>query len=178
MGKRAKRVEPDSAPERDYRAQHDPVEVVETRDPENWPVRLSRTVDTVGRLLKNGMLAENEAGAANRFRQDFHRGQLDPARAPDIGRIPTRGKRYGVSSRIEEARDAVWHAMQSLGGMRSPAGSCVWYIVGAGYTIREWSIQQSFGRGVSLRHEVATGILVGALGALQAHYDRERKIRS
>ena len=152
------------------RGQHDPVEFVDVRDSKGWPVRVHRTVDTLGRLLRNKTIRPTEAKAGNRFRAEFHRAKLDPARAPDICRIPSHGKRGDSSNKVEDAKEGVWLAMVALGGISSPAGSAVWFIIGADYTVREWAQRQSFGNGVSLRHEVATGILVGALGALAAHY--------
>jgi hypothetical protein len=153
------------------RGRHDLIELHDMRDPEGWPVRVSRAVDTIGRLQRSGMINRASAKAGNRFRSEFHRAQLDPARAADMGRIPSNGRGSDVSDKIEDAKVGVWKALQAMGGMSSPAGSALWWIIGSGHTIQEWSRQQSFGRGTSLRHEVSTGILVGALSALAAHYE-------
>ena len=50
--------------------------------------------------------------------------------------------------------------------LNSPAGSCVWYVVGLQVSIREWATRRGWG-GRSVRHEPAQGIL----GA--AHYGYE-----
>jgi hypothetical protein len=49
--------------------------------------------------------------------------------------------------------------------LSSPAGSCVWHIVGLQRSVREWAI-----RGRPVRQEQAQGILVAALGILAAHF--------
>jgi hypothetical protein len=36
-------------------------------------------------------------------------------------------------------------AMQALGGLSSPAGSCVWHVVGLQRSVREWAIRQGWG---------------------------------
>jgi hypothetical protein len=58
--------------------------------------------------------------------------------------------------------------MQALGGISSPAGSCVWHVVGLQRSVREWAMRQGWG-GRPVRQEQAQGILVAALGMLAAH---------
>ena len=58
--------------------------------------------------------------------------------------------------------------MAALGGIGSPAGSCVWHVVGLQRSVREWAIRQGWG-GRPVRQEQAQGILVAALGVLAAH---------
>jgi hypothetical protein len=58
--------------------------------------------------------------------------------------------------------------MQALGGIGSPAGSCVWHVVGLQRSVREWAIREGWG-GRPVRQEQAQGILVAALGVLAAH---------
>jgi hypothetical protein len=59
--------------------------------------------------------------------------------------------------------------MDALGGLGSPAGSCVWHVVGLQRSIREWAMRQGWG-GKPVRIEQAQGILVAALGMLAAHH--------
>ena len=71
--------------------------------------------------------------------------------------------------RVEAARDAVWRAVRAVGGIASPAGSCLWHVVGWGLSLKEWAQQQGWaGRRVS--PEAASGILVAALGTLETHF--------
>ena len=57
----------------------------------------------------------------------------------------------------------------ALGGISSPAGSCVWHVVGLQSSIREWAIRQGWG-GRPVDQKEAKGILVAALGMLASHY--------
>jgi hypothetical protein len=57
---------------------------------------------------------------------------------------------------------------EALGGISSPAGSCVWHVVGLQRSLREWAIRQGWG-GRSVRQEQAQGMLVAALGVLVTH---------
>jgi hypothetical protein len=67
------------------------------------------------------------------------------------------------------ARERVARALDALGGHGSPAGSCVWHVVGMQTSIREWALRQGWG-GRPVRQESAQGILVAALGVLTKHY--------
>jgi hypothetical protein len=62
------------------------------------------------------------------------------------------------------------NTLQALGGLGSPAGSCVWHVVGLQRSVREWAMRQGWG-GRPVRQEQAQGILVAALGVLAANFD-------
>jgi hypothetical protein len=83
--------------------------------------------------------------------------------------VPGTGREPDLSERQLHAKRRVHEAMQALGGLFSPAGSCVWHVVGLQRSVREWAIRQGWG-GRSVRQEQAQGILVAALGMLAAHY--------
>ena len=68
-----------------------------------------------------------------------------------------------------DARRRVGEALDALGGLGSPAGGCVWHVVGLQRSIREWAMRQGWG-GRPVRVEQAQGILVAALGVLARHY--------
>jgi hypothetical protein len=78
-----------------------------------------------------------------------------------------------LSERQLDARRRVHQAMQALGGISSPAGSCVWHVVGLQRSVREWAIRQGWG-GRPVRQEQAQGILVAALGVLAGHFGYDR----
>jgi hypothetical protein len=82
-----------------------------------------------------------------------------------ILRVPGTGREPDLSERQLDARRRVHQTMQALGGMSRPAGSCRWYVVGLGYSIRAWAIRQGWG-GRAVRQERAQGILIAALGVL------------
>jgi hypothetical protein len=58
--------------------------------------------------------------------------------------------------------------MAALGGISSPAGSCVWHVVGLQRSVHNWAIRQGWG-GRPVDHKAAGGILIAALGVLAAH---------
>jgi hypothetical protein len=90
-----------------------------------------------------------------------------------ILRVP--GREPELSERQLHARRRVHEAMAALGGISSPAGSCVWHVV-LQRSLREWAMRQGWG-GRPVRQEQAQGILVAALGMLAAHlgYDEAKR---
>jgi hypothetical protein len=70
-----------------------------------------------------------------------------------------------LSERQLDARRRMHAAMQALGGIGSPGGSCVWHVVGCGCSVREWAMRQGW-NGRPVRQEQAQGILVAALGVM------------
>ena len=143
-------------------------------DESGRPARPYRAVDTLATMERRGSITAGMRQAGEDFRARFATAQLDPLRAPDWSRL-----RVGISSRsragdepglrIEGARDVVWRAIQAVGGIGSPAGSCLWHVVGCERSLKEWALEQGWsGRRVS--QEAASGILIAALGALAAHF--------
>jgi hypothetical protein len=106
--------------------------------------------------------------AAKDFQAAFMIAQLDPLRALPIVRVLGTGEPE-LSERQLRARRRVHPAMAALGGASSPAGSCVWHVVGLQSSVREWAIRQGWG-GRPVRQEQAHGILVAALGILAVHF--------
>jgi hypothetical protein len=158
------------------RRQHGIVERLERpiADESGRPARPYRAVDTLATMERRGSITAGMRQAGEDFRARFATAQLDPLRAPDWSRL-----RVGISSRfragdgpglrIESARDVVWRAILAVGGIGSPAGSCLWHVVGWERSLKEWALEQGWsGRRVS--QEAASGILIAALGALEAHF--------
>ncbi|MBV8457442.1 MAG: hypothetical protein JO122_12585 [Acetobacteraceae bacterium] len=143
-------------------------------DESGSPSRPYRAVDTLAVMERRGSISAGMRQAGEDFRARFAVAQLDPLRVPDWSRLrdgsPTRANDAdGPALRIEAARDAVWRAIQAVGGLGSPAGSCLWHVVGWERSLKEWAIEQGWsGRRVS--QETASGILIAALGALKGHF--------
>jgi Domain of unknown function (DUF6456) len=158
------------------RRNHGVVEQLERpiADESGRPARPYRAVDTLGAMERRGSITAGMRQAGEDFRVRFATAQLDPLRAPDWSRLRVGGSprfRTGDGSglRIEGARDAVWRAIRAVGGIGSPAGSCLWHVVGWERSLKEWALEQGWnGRRVS--QEAASGILIAALGALEAHF--------
>jgi hypothetical protein len=158
------------------RLQHGPVELVPTviADAEGRPARPYRALDTLTMMERRGSITAGMRQVGEDFRRRFAQAHFDPLRALDIGRLslgdkPAPRGDHAPAPRVEAARDAVWRAIRAVGGIASPAGSCLWHVVGWGLSLKEWAQQQGWaGRRVS--PEVASGILTAALGALETHF--------
>src|SRR5579875_1146551 len=140
--------EPAGAPTPERR-RHQKVERLEQpiADENGRPARPYRTVDTLLLMQRRGL-------DWSRFRSGVK------TLRPDAD---------AVGVRAEAARRAVWRAIQAVGGIASPAGSCLWHVVGWEQSLKEWACGQGWnGRRVS--QEAASGILIAALGALEVHF--------
>jgi hypothetical protein len=144
------------------------LEEVREKDPEGRIVVHHRTVDTLGKMLCAGTITPEMHAAALDFQANFIVANLDPIRALPILRVAGGGREPELNERQLDARRRVHEAMQALGGIGSPAGSCVWHVVGLQRSVREWAIREGWG-GRPVRQEQAQGILVAALGVLAAH---------
>ena len=158
------------------RLQHGPVELVPAliADSAGRPARPYRAVDTLTMMERRGSITAGMRQAGEDFRRRFAVAQLDPLRALDLSRLslgdkPTRRGDPAPGQRAEAARTAIWRAIRAVGGIASPAGSCLWHVVGWERSLKEWALEQGWaGRRVS--QEAASGILIAALGALETHF--------
>jgi hypothetical protein len=158
------------------RLRRDPIEAVPQTiaDDAGRPARPYRLVDTLQVMERRGSITAGMRQAGEDFRTRFAQAQLDPIRAIDLSRLRmgdrnARREPEAPGLRIEAARQAVWRAIQAVGGLGSPAGSCLWHVLGWERSLKEWALEQGWsGRRVS--QEAASGILVAALGALETHF--------
>jgi hypothetical protein len=150
-------------------------------DESGRPARPFRAVDTLTVMERRGSITIAMRQAAEDFRIQFAAAHLDPLHAFDYRQPRSGGTGFadrGVAKgfRVENARDHVWRAIAAVGGPRSPGGSCLWHVVGWERSIKQWAIEQGWnGRRVS--QEAASGILISALGALEAHYEQRSELR-
>ena len=137
------------------------------------PSQPYRAVDTLMVMERRGSITATMRQAGEDFRARFAVAQLDPLRALDLSHLRIAEPRLrrdndGPGPRIEAARGTVWRAIQAVGGIASPAGSCLWHVLGWERSLKEWAQGQGWsGRRVS--QETASGILIAALGALETH---------
>ena len=125
-------------------------------------------IDTLATMERRGSITANMRHAGETFRAVFRTAQLDPLRAIDMTQPRAENRRAPAlpSSRVEAARAEVWQMILAIGGLGSPAGSCLWHVVGWERTIKEWALEQGWsGRRVS--QEAAAGILIAALGMIE-----------
>jgi hypothetical protein len=150
-------------------------------DTQNNASRPYRALDTLAVMERRGSITPGMRQAGEDFRNRFATAHLDPLRALDITQLRiadgrSRGPDEGPGLRIEAARDAVWRAVQSVGGIASPAGSCIWHVVGWERSLKAWAVEQGW-NGRRISQEAASGILVAALGALEAHFGNRPAMR-
>jgi hypothetical protein len=150
------------------------LEEVRETDPDGRIVLHHRVVDTLGRMLKADTISEPMAEAGRKFQRQFIMAQLDPLRAPDIARIPGNGREADLGDIGIAAREQVHRALRAIGGHDGAMGSVVWHVVGANYSLREWTLRQGW-NGRQLRPEQATGVLIAALDLLAVHYGLARR---
>jgi hypothetical protein len=146
----------------------DVLEPVYEADPEGRPVVHHRTVDTLGIMLRAGTISQEMHDAARDFQAQFTVARFDVVRCMSLMRIPG-GSPGDLTDAQVDARRRVGKALDALGGLGSPAGSCVWHVVGLQRSIREWAMRQGWG-GRPVRVGQAQGMLVAALGMLVKHY--------
>jgi hypothetical protein len=157
----SKRIKPRKVRDRDF-------EEVREKDPDGRIVYHHRTVDTLGKMLRAGTITPEMYDAAKDLEAAFIVANLDPIRALPILRVPGNGREPDLNERQLHARRRVHQALETLGGISSPAGSCVWHVVGLQRSVREWAMRQGWG-GRPVEQKQATGILVAALGVLAKH---------
>jgi hypothetical protein len=157
------------APGKPARLPRRQIEQVQEIDPDGRVVIHHRLVDSLGRMLKSGTISQAMHDAACDFRWNFIIAQLDTLRALPVLRVLGAGRAPDLNNRQLDARRRVHAAMQALGGLSSPAGSCVWHVVGLQRSVREWAMRQGWG-GRPVRQEQAQGILIAALGVLARHF--------
>ena len=153
--------------------QNDVLEPVYEADPDGRPVVHHRTVDTLGIMLRAGTITREMHDAARDFQAQFTIARFDVVRCMPLVRLPGGSGPDDLTDAQVDARRRVGSALDALGGLGSPAGSCVWHVVGLQRSIREWAMRQGWG-GRPVRVEQAQGILVAALGMLARHYGYRR----
>jgi hypothetical protein len=119
-------------------------------------------------MVKAGTISPVMRQAGDDFHRLFRLAALDPLRPAPLLRMP-KGTGDTMTERVEAARRRVAAAMAALGGQNSPAGSCIWHVIGCETSIREWATRYTW-NGRRMGHSQAQGVLVSALGVLAAHY--------
>jgi hypothetical protein len=146
------------------------LEEVCEKDPEGRIVVHHRTVDTLGKMLRAGAITQEMHDAAKDFEAAFIVANLDSLRALPILRVPGTGREPDLNECQLHARRRVHKALEALGGLSSPAGSCIWHVVGLQRSVREWAMRQGW-NGRLVDQKQAQGILIAALGVIATPYE-------
>ncbi|MBW6400396.1 hypothetical protein KPL78_21225 [Roseomonas sp. HJA6] len=168
--KAAKAKPDDLAKPSKWRLQHGGFsEPVREADPETGsPVQHRRAVDTLGLMLAHGSITPEMHEAGCIFRTLFRSAAIDSISTSQLIRLPG-STADRLSNRQLDARRRVLAAIDALGGHDSPAGSCVWFVVGLEMSVREWAARRGWS-GRPVPQPIACGILVAVLGVLAAHF--------
>ncbi len=135
------------------------------------PARPYRRVDLLGWLARKGSITPEMRQAGEDFHALFQHAALDPLRAPDLARTPHGASQLSRTESQEASREKLSRALGAVGGLASPAGSCLWHVVGCEHSIKEWALRQGW-NGRPVGQEQASGVLVAALGTLAAWWGR------
>jgi hypothetical protein len=133
------------------------------------PARPYRHVDTLQMMQRKGTITPPMRQAGEDFHALFVRAALEPLRAADLNRMPRGAQSHDISETQHEARKKLWRALAAVGGIASPAGSCLWHVVGCEWTVKDWALREGWG-GRPISQEQAAGVLVAGLGVLQAMF--------
>jgi hypothetical protein len=137
------------------------------QDEAGRPARPYRRIDTLAVMTRKGTISAAMRQAGEDFHALFMRAALEPLRAADLTRLPHGAAKHDLSETQFEARRRVWRTLERVGGIASPAGSCLWHVVGCEWSVKDWALREGWG-GRPLSQETAAGVLVAALGALEA----------
>lgn len=159
-----------------FRTQHNPIN--SNKSPESPPTL--RYMDVLQTLYKRKTITSTQLEAARRFELDFEQANHDsittssynPAsNAPKKARKHGAKQQYSPSEKTLAAKNRVWKALESVGGINSPPGRAIWHIAGLGKSIKDFSQTSDWGGTKKLNPMMATGIFIAALSALNTHYN-------
>jgi hypothetical protein len=155
-----------------YRRQHDPVEPVsdraDTLDTEGNYGNPYRTIGLLAAMERNKRIEPGMRAAGDRFHALFMRACLEPLHAADMGRVGGGGE-VAVIRGNQKAKDAVYAALNALGGEDTLAGCCARFVLGHEDSLTAWA-QRERGKGRNISTENASGILIGLLPVLQKQF--------
>ena len=127
-----------------------------------------RVETMLGRMERHGTISARERVAGEQFGRLFRLAALDPLHAAGMAH-----SRHAVAAeattRVLWARNKVNAALDALGGLHAPCGSCAWFVLGVEMSVREWATREGWG-GRPVDPKVAKGTLVGGLAVLVKHF--------
>jgi hypothetical protein len=131
-----------------------------------------KAVDTLSAMMREGSIGFPERQAGERFHDLFRLAHFDGLFASDTTRIPVilaNGANGRGADGNEAARLQILCALDALGGIQSPGGSCAWYVLGCELPLTRWAIEVGWsGRRVS--RLAASGVLLTDLGILRGYW--------
>ena len=129
-----------------------------------------RAEGLLAKLERNGSITPAQRAAGEQFHALFRAAASDPLHATDPSRTHVSGARP-----LAQPMGSLWaktsldRAIDALGGLASPAGSCAWHVLGNDCSMRDFALRKSW-QGNPLHPNVAKGVLMSTLGTLQHHF--------
>ena len=132
-----------------------------------------RAVDVLATMERRGSITAGMRAAGETFRHKFSMAQLGPLRAANLLRTSGNSRGEPRDAAIA-AKQHVWRAICAVGGMSSAGGARLWHVVGLEQSLKEWALTRGW-TGRPIAQETASGVLICALGALEAYYEGRRE---
>jgi hypothetical protein len=123
-------------------------------------------------MEREGVLDPGQRRAGERFHDLFRYAHLDRLFAADMSRlgvILANGSNVRDIDGDADARQMVLAAIDLLGGLQSPGGSCAWHVLGCEMSLGRWALSVGWS-GRRLHPKMASGILQADLGVLRRHW--------
>jgi hypothetical protein len=127
---------------------------------------------TIEAMLVRGSITQGMHAAGSYFHDQFRLAGLDAMWSADPTRTPvqlTSGGVWGAGGGSEMARLQVISALDALGGVKSPCGSCAWHVLGCEMSLTRFSLTAQWAAR-RIDKVAASGVLIGALAILEAHW--------
>jgi hypothetical protein len=137
-------------------------------------------LDTISAMLARGSITVGMHSAGSYFHDQFRLAGLDGMWSADPTRVPVQlasGGVWGHGGGSEIARLQITSALDALGGIKSPCGSCAWNILGCEMSLTRWSLTAQWGAR-RIDKVAASGVLIGALAILEAHWSPSGYLRA
>ena len=119
-------------------------------------------------LERAGSISAALRQAGEDFQKAFARARHAPLKASDLSRPFVSGRTFDTLSALvvfRRARDRVWRAVEAVGGLESPQGSCVWLVLGWDRPLHQWASDRVW----------ALQVLIAALTDLDKYYRGEQR---
>jgi len=156
------------------RRRHDPIGPAPhpIQDSHGAIARPLKVVDMLARMELAGEIGPGERRAGEKFHDLYRVAHLDPLHASDPTRVPVMLAKGNVrlTEGNEDARLRVLRAIDALGGLGSPGGSCACHVLGEEMSLTQWAQTVGWNGPYRMSRIKAPGCLITVLGILAKHF--------
>jgi hypothetical protein len=143
------------------------------KDAEGRPAQPYIAVTQLMAMQAEGLISKDQRVCGERFQDAFSRARLVAIKAADMA-SPFVNGRVSDQAMFIERSTAVWRAILAVGGLKSSAGSCLWYVLGWDQPLNDWAFRRTLHFGI-VTPNGAIRVLVRALADLEAYYRGEQR---